>query len=65
MDGLEKMSRDELRSIVSKLKIIKYLDIQKLRKNELINIIKFKELFPFEETFFDEKTLVRNVNLKI
>ena len=54
MDGLKNMSRDELRSIVSKLKIMKYRDIQKLRKNELIDIIKFKEIFPFEESFFDK-----------
>jgi hypothetical protein len=56
MDGLEKISRDDLRSIVSKLKIMKYRDIQKLRKNELIDIIKFKEIFPFEESFFDDAT---------
>jgi hypothetical protein len=54
MDGFEKMSRDKLRSIVSKLKIMKYSDMLKLRKSELINVIKFKELFPFEESFFDE-----------
>jgi hypothetical protein len=51
--------------MISKLKIMKYSDIQKLRKNELIDIIKFKEIFPFDESFFDkeieEKKIVKKV----
>jgi hypothetical protein len=65
MDGFEKMSRDELRSVASKLKVMKYSDIQKLRKNELINAIKCKEIFPFGESFFDDKTVVRKENKKL
>lgn len=65
MDGLEKMYRDELRFIVSKLKIFKYIELQKLKKKELIEIIKFKEIFPFEESFFSDETKDKKIVKKI
>lgn len=61
MDGLEKMYRDELRSIVSKLNVLKYNELQKLKKKELIDVIKFKEIFPFEDSYFSNE----NKNIKI
>ncbi len=39
MACLEELSRDELRSQVSKLKVMKYNDMKKLNKSQLINVI--------------------------
>jgi hypothetical protein len=54
MNRPDKLLRDDLRSIVSKLKILKTKEYKKMSKSELISVIRFKELFPFKEEFFGE-----------